>query len=219
MKNVPALILGVLVLALAGCQPRGGNIPEAALGAWEKAFNADDAAGVAAVYAENATVMPPNAPAIKGRAAIENFMSDGFAQAPGAKISIASDEMFTSGGTGIRRGTYRVTGSDGTELEKREVRRDLEEDRQQVGAVHRYLEHRCATRTARSSCCDDAGNCACRSCAAGRLIVATPLHGVCGHAPCGRGRGASCTNASTAPAGLAAPARRCPVPRGSRRRP
>jgi len=118
MKNVPALILGVLVLALAGCQPRGGNIPEEALGAWEKAFNAGDAAGVAAVYAENATVMPPNVPAIKGRAAIEKFMSEGFAQAPGAKMSIASDEMFTSGGTGIRRGTYRVTGSDGTELEK-----------------------------------------------------------------------------------------------------
>lgn len=37
------------------------------------ALNAGDAAAAAAIYAEDATLMPPDSPAMKGRAAIEQF--------------------------------------------------------------------------------------------------------------------------------------------------
>jgi uncharacterized protein (TIGR02246 family) len=39
----------------------------------EQALNHKDAAAVASLYTQDATVMPPNAAAIKGRAAIESF--------------------------------------------------------------------------------------------------------------------------------------------------
>jgi len=41
--------------------------------AWAAAFNKGDAAAVAAMYAEDAYVLPPGADMIKGRAAIEAF--------------------------------------------------------------------------------------------------------------------------------------------------
>lgn len=115
MKNVPALILAVLMFTLAGCEP-APTIPDATLGAWEKAFNAGDAAAVAAVYTEDATLMPPGVPTMKGRAAIEKFMRDGFAQGP-AKIALTTDELFTMGDAAVRRGTYRVTGADDAVLD------------------------------------------------------------------------------------------------------
>jgi len=41
--------------------------------AWTAAFNKGDAAAVAAMYAEDAYVLPPGADIVKGRAAIEAF--------------------------------------------------------------------------------------------------------------------------------------------------
>lgn len=40
---------------------------------WGEGYNAGDAAAVAALYAEDATLLPPNAEAVQGRAAIEEF--------------------------------------------------------------------------------------------------------------------------------------------------
>jgi uncharacterized protein (TIGR02246 family) len=115
MKNLPALILTVFVLALAGCE-QPSSIPEATLGAWEKAFNAGDAAAIAAVYTEDATLMPPGLPTMKGRAAIEQYMREGFAQGV-AKVALTTDEMFTMGDAAVRRGAYRVSAADGNEIE------------------------------------------------------------------------------------------------------
>ena len=41
---------------------------------WLEACNSGDAKGVAAVYAEQARLMPPNAEFVEGRSAIEQFM-------------------------------------------------------------------------------------------------------------------------------------------------
>ena len=51
---------------------------------WLTAFNGGDAPGVAAVYAESARLMPPNAEILEGRGAIEGFIK-GFVQT-GAKL-------------------------------------------------------------------------------------------------------------------------------------
>lgn len=116
MRNVSALTLGLALIALGGCAPQSESIPEETLAAWEKAYNAGDAAGIAAIYTADATVMAPGLPAIKGRDAIEKFMQDGFAQGA-TQISIATDESFVRGDTSVRRGTYRVTASDGAQVE------------------------------------------------------------------------------------------------------
>jgi ketosteroid isomerase-like protein len=58
---------------------------EAGERAWLAAFNGGDASGVAALYAQNARLMPPNAEILDGRGAIEPFIK-GFVQT-GAKLS------------------------------------------------------------------------------------------------------------------------------------
>lgn len=116
MRNVSALLLSLALIAVAGCAPRSEDIPEDVIAGWEKAYNNGDAAGVAAIYSEDAILMAPNAPAVQGRAAIAQFMQEGMAQGP-SLISIKTDESFTRGDDGVRRGTYRVTTKEGQEIE------------------------------------------------------------------------------------------------------
>ena len=59
---------------------------EKAIAAWEKAANAKDAAAVASFYTEDATLMAPGAPPIKGRKAIQEFWQGFLANASDAKV-------------------------------------------------------------------------------------------------------------------------------------
>ena len=52
---------------------------------WLSAFNGGDAAGVANIYATDARLLPPGAPAIVGRDAIEGFVKEFVAT--GAKLT------------------------------------------------------------------------------------------------------------------------------------
>jgi len=49
---------------------------EASNAKWMAAFNQGDAAAVAAVYTDNATLMPPNSEMIEGRQGIQDFWGD-----------------------------------------------------------------------------------------------------------------------------------------------
>jgi len=115
MKHATVALLALL--ALAACSTRTETIPEPTLAAWEIGFNAGDAPAVAAVYAEDAILMPPGAPALKGRGQIEKYMQNGFAQGP-AKIALTTDDLTVKAGTGVKRGTYVISAPDGTEIEK-----------------------------------------------------------------------------------------------------
>src|SRR5947207_15477305 len=81
MKSV-AVILGVVSIALAGAG--GGQTTDPALNrladAFADAFNSKDAARVAAFYADDAIVMPPGQPMVKGRRNIEAYYMHGFQQ-------------------------------------------------------------------------------------------------------------------------------------------
>ena len=55
---------------------------------WAAAFNKGDAAAVAAMYTEDAYVLPPGAELIKGRAAIEGFWRQAAQQMGDAKLTI-----------------------------------------------------------------------------------------------------------------------------------
>ena len=55
--------------------------------AWAMAFNQGDAAAVAAMYTENAYVLPPGAEIVKGRPAIETFWRQAAQQMGDAKLT------------------------------------------------------------------------------------------------------------------------------------
>ena len=55
--------------------------------AWTAAFNKGDAATVAAMYTEDAYVLPPGADMVKGRAAIEGFWQGAAQQMGDAKLT------------------------------------------------------------------------------------------------------------------------------------
>lgn len=79
---------------------------------WAKAYNAGDAAGVAAQYAEDALLLPPGSPGVKGRAAIQAFFVKDTAntKAAGVVFNLSSaTDVGVSGDMGWESGTYTAT--------------------------------------------------------------------------------------------------------------
>jgi uncharacterized protein (TIGR02246 family) len=64
--------------------------------AWENCANARDAQGIAALYAENATLLPPGQPAISGRQNIQAFWQ-GFFDAGASDARLKSIQIVGSG--------------------------------------------------------------------------------------------------------------------------
>ena len=76
---------------------------------WLQLVKAKDAAGIAALYAEDGAVMPPNAPAGKGRAAIQQTWT-AMMGTPGFDLNIMPDQIIvsSSGDMALDRGTYKL---------------------------------------------------------------------------------------------------------------
>jgi uncharacterized protein (TIGR02246 family) len=119
-KRSSWLAVGIFALAslLAGLAHAAStaSADEAAIRAqtasWEKAYNGGDAKGVAAQYAEDALLLPPGAPGIRGRAAILAFFTKDIAdsKAGGAVFVIdPKTDVGVSGNMGWESGTYKVT--------------------------------------------------------------------------------------------------------------
>ena len=74
---------------------------------WAEAFNRGDAAGVAALYTEDATVLPPNSEIIQGRQGIQDFWSGGIQM--GLKdVSFTIVNVGGSGDTAYEIGKYSL---------------------------------------------------------------------------------------------------------------
>jgi uncharacterized protein (TIGR02246 family) len=100
-----ALILGSGVL---GAQTAGGSLAGAFAKVsrdFEAAVGRGDAAGLAALYTEDAVVMPPNHPAVNGRAAIQEFFTGMLAQGV-RNMKLAQTTVTGSGSTGYEVGSY-----------------------------------------------------------------------------------------------------------------
>ena len=69
-------------------------------------LNIRDTAAIAAIYAPNGSIMPPNAETIAGREAIEAFWSEFLTS--GNIISIKGTEVRASGNIGYRVGTFTI---------------------------------------------------------------------------------------------------------------
>ena len=76
---------------------------------WLQLVKAKDAAGIAALYAEDGAVMPPNAPIGKGRTAIQQTWAS-MMQTPGFDLTFVPDQIIvsSSGDMALDRGTYRL---------------------------------------------------------------------------------------------------------------
>jgi len=113
MKRL-GVMLGIVALVSAGAsaqQKAASAGDEAAIAKIRTAYNsavmAQDAAAIAKVYAADGIEMPPNAPAAKGRAAIEKFHKDFAQQFMVHGSSLTPMETHVSGTIAYEVGTYK----------------------------------------------------------------------------------------------------------------
>ena len=110
------LAIGAAILISASGLSLAASSDEAAIRAqtasWEKAFSAGDAKALAALYAEDAVLLPPGVPRVNGRAAIQEFFTKDVAgaKAAGAVFTLnPKTDVGVSGNMGWESGTYKVT--------------------------------------------------------------------------------------------------------------
>ena len=87
---------------------------------WAKAYNAGNADAVANLYDEQAVLLPPNAPAAKGRAAIKAFFAKDTAESQKAGVAIIlgpNPSGGVSGELGWQSGTYAIKDKTGKTVE------------------------------------------------------------------------------------------------------
>ena len=82
-----ALFAGCLILVAAPASAQDKATIVKLNDAWAAAFNKGDASAVAAMYTEDAFVLPPGAEMVKGRAAIEAFWRQAAQQMGDAKLT------------------------------------------------------------------------------------------------------------------------------------
>ena len=83
---------------------------------WEAAFNAKDPAKVAALYAEDGVVNPPNESAVRGRTAIQSWAKG--TMGVFTSITLTPAESTISGNVGYEAGTYSGTMASGSDKGK-----------------------------------------------------------------------------------------------------
>jgi len=113
-----AALAFVITLAAAGCTSatpaRDVAADKAKLEAdatsWFGFYAKADGDGMANLYAEDALLMPPGAPSVKGRAAIKTFLGDDAAKTKSAGLSIKNGtaSVDVSGDMGWVSGDYTV---------------------------------------------------------------------------------------------------------------
>jgi uncharacterized protein (TIGR02246 family) len=102
-----------LIALQTGGQPgrSGANDPAitAVADQYVKATLAGDAKAIAALYTDDAVEMPPNEPAVKGRAAIQQFYEKNLKAAKIGPFALTHLETRSTGDTAYDVGSYRQT--------------------------------------------------------------------------------------------------------------
>jgi uncharacterized protein (TIGR02246 family) len=102
---LPALAQGADLRAEAGKMDQ----------AWEKAYNAGDAAALTALYTKDAKVMAPGAEAASGTKAIQALFEADVAH--GAKNTLTQEDVVGFGDYALETGKYVATSADGKHLD------------------------------------------------------------------------------------------------------
>ena len=100
------------IVVLAACGGGGAQIETDLAGlrdmgdALQVQLNIRDTAAIAAIYAPNGSIMPPNLETVTGREALEAFWVEFLAT--GNIVNIKGDQIRANGNIGYRVGTYTV---------------------------------------------------------------------------------------------------------------
>ena len=120
-STISALLLSVIVL-MSACgntatttttQPAATAAADPApindlRGRFQAAYNAGDAAAVAALYTDDAVSLPDHHEAIRGKAAIQQFMQETFAQVT-ANMTLSAPDTEITGDIAHETGNYTTT--------------------------------------------------------------------------------------------------------------
>ena len=109
------LMLGAVLAAVPAAAADNSGVAARAA-AWEKEYNADNLAGVVALYASDGCRMPPYQEAVHGSDAILAQLKTGKDRGL-AKVKIAVTAAESSGDLGYGTGTYVITGADGSHMD------------------------------------------------------------------------------------------------------
>jgi len=85
--------------------------------AWAAAWNAGNAAGIAAIYADDAMLLPPEGDAVQGKAAIEAFWQGAMDALPGVTVTLETRELHNLGDVAVEVGSFTDTGADGAHVD------------------------------------------------------------------------------------------------------
>jgi ketosteroid isomerase-like protein len=85
----------------------------AAASSWEKAYNEKNADAVAALYTEDAQLLPPGPPVVNGRAAIRDFWANDIATS-NSTFAITAEASGLAGDWAWRSGPWKATAADGS---------------------------------------------------------------------------------------------------------
>ena len=112
MRRIAAILCAAAAAACAR-SPAPEPFPQAVVDRWIERYGANDAAGVAALYTEDAQLLPPDEEIVTGRAEIEEFIAR--TNPPGGPaLEFATVEALVFGDYAHRQGSFRVKAPDGT---------------------------------------------------------------------------------------------------------
>ncbi len=113
------LIILLFVLWTVGCM----QVPQTDLeglkamqDVWQSAYDAKDPAGLAAVYAEDGALLPPNSEMANGRAAIEAYWAE--FHTSGIGVEITDTEVYAHSDIGYTVGTFIAADADGATIDE-----------------------------------------------------------------------------------------------------
>lgn len=131
--KIPAAVLVLLglVIPAVACGPAADQEPvadeaempsaeegiAAASAAWAAAWDAGDGSAIAALYTEDAMVLPPGGEAVEGRAAIAAYWQGFIDSVAGSDVTLETLEVHSGDGGAIEVGSFMVTGADGEHVD------------------------------------------------------------------------------------------------------
>jgi uncharacterized protein (TIGR02246 family) len=111
-----------IALLTASCaqEQSGGDVRaaiEAGAAKWQESFNAGDGAGIAALYTDDAQIMPPGAAAVSGRDNIAAFWQEALS-AGGVSVTLEVVEVVAQGNHATEVGRFSMTDADGNAVDQ-----------------------------------------------------------------------------------------------------
>ena len=114
IRRMSSLALVTVIAACAASAPPNDEAASAIRQAtqdWMEAFKAGDPVAAASFMTENATLVPPNAPVVRGRQAIEEWGRNMMGMMTVEQGTVTVDEVRVAGDWAVSHGTWAMAGT------------------------------------------------------------------------------------------------------------